>query len=164
MCAVIPHATIVTHILLKAQKPLLQKRLAVLRDKLEAFQNKIKEKLQSELDMSKKGVIEYYVPRVLGNPPDSFLGQLLTAKPTSDDARKWLQRQLDAVFPKAEQLIKKIELHEIYKDVTFETLNRKDFLSLIQNAFPNVDWEKPYKEFRAAGEEVPLPIPNKTTL
>ena len=97
------------------------------------------------------------MPRVLGNPPDSFLGQILTAKPTSNDAGKWLRRQLDAVFPDAEQLITKMELHEIYKDVTFETLNGKDFLSLIQNAFPDVDWEKPYKEFLAAGEQVPLP-------
>jgi hypothetical protein len=151
-------------ILLKAQKPLLQKRLAALRDKLEKFQIIVKEKLQAQLEVSKNEIAEYYVPHVLASPPDSFSGQLLTAKPTSDDARKWLRCELDAVFPKAEQLIKKMELHEIYKDVTFETLNRKDFLSLIQDAFPNVDWEKPYKEFRAAGEQVPLPMPHKTAL
>jgi hypothetical protein len=57
------------------------------------------------------------------------------------------------VFPKAEDLIKKMELVQTYKDVTFETLNRKDFLPLIQEAFPTVNWEKAYKEFRAAGEK-----------
>ena len=39
------------------------------------------------------------------------------------------------------------------KDVTFETLNRQDFLDAIQEAFPRVNWEKAYEEFRAAGEK-----------
>jgi hypothetical protein len=37
--------------------------------------------------------------------------------------------------------------------VTFETLNRKEFLPLIKKAFPAVNWEKAYTEFRAAGEK-----------
>jgi hypothetical protein len=40
-----------------------------------------------------------------------------------------------------------------YKDSTFETLNKSDFLSLIQEAFPAVNWEKAYEDFRAAGEK-----------
>jgi hypothetical protein len=80
--------------------------------------------------------------------------QVLTDKPTPDDARKWLRRQLNAVFPTAEELIRKMELHKTYKDVTFKTLNREDFLSLIQATFPDVNWEKAaYEEFRAAGEK-----------
>jgi hypothetical protein len=46
-----------------------------------------------------------------------------------------------------------MELVQTYKDVTFETLNREDFLPLIQKAFPAVNWEKAYKDFRAAGEK-----------
>jgi hypothetical protein len=38
-----------------------------------------------------------------------------------------------------------------YKDVTFETLNREDFLDAIKEAFPHVDWEKAYKEHRLFG-------------
>ena len=90
---------------------------------------------------------------MIERPPDAFSGQLLTDKPTKNDARKWLNLQLNRVFPKAEDLIKKMELVQTYKDVTFETLNRKDFLPLIQEAFPTVNWEKAYKEFRAAGEK-----------
>jgi hypothetical protein len=91
---------------------------------------------------------------VIERPPDAFSGQLLTDKPTENDARKRLNLQLNRVFPKAEDLIKKMELVQTYKDVTFATLNRKDFLPLIQEAFPTVvNWEKAYKEFRAAGEK-----------
>jgi hypothetical protein len=53
-----------------------------------------------------------------------------------------LNRQLDTVFPNADDLIQKMELVRTYKDVTFETLNRGDFLPLIQKAFPGVNWEK----------------------
>jgi hypothetical protein len=42
---------------------------------------------------------------------------------------------------------------QTYKDVTFETLNKPDFLSLIKVAFPAVDWERAYEEYRAAGEK-----------
>jgi hypothetical protein len=43
-------------------------------------------------------------------------------------------------------------LEVTFKDVTFETLNRPDFLESVKEAFPSVDWDKAYNEFRAAGE------------
>ena len=45
-----------------------------------------------------------------------------------------------------------MKLDERYKDVTFETLNRKDFLESVKEAFPYVDWDKAYSEFKAAGQ------------
>ena len=54
---------------------------------------------------------------------------------------------------RAKELIKEMQLDVRYKDVTFETLKRQDFLDAIKEAFPRIDWDKPYKEFRAAGEK-----------
>jgi hypothetical protein len=45
------------------------------------------------------------------------------------------------------------DLNGVYKDVTFETLNKPDFLSFIKLAFPAVDWDRAYEEYRAAGEK-----------
>lgn len=56
------------------------------------------------------------------------------------------------IVPSAESLIQEMKLEERYKDVTFETLNRDDFLESVKEAFPRVDWEKAYSEFKAAGE------------
>lgn len=140
-------------VLLKAQKSLFEKRLSELRAKLEAFQAEVSTSLQEKLDSSRDEVVEYYVPRVLENQPDAFAGQLLTPNPTEDDARRWLRLQLNRVFPTADQLIQKMELEQTYKDVTFETLNRPGFLVLIKAAFPAVDWERAYEEYRAAGEK-----------
>jgi hypothetical protein len=89
---------------------------------------------------------------VLAKPPDKFRGQLLSTNPTDEDASRWLRQQLEDVIPTADELIKKMELKQIYKDVTFETLNKQDFLDSLREAFPAVDWDKAYKEFQAAGE------------
>ena len=39
-----------------------------------------------------------------------------------------------------------------FKDVTFETLNHPEFFEAVKKAYPRVNWEKAYQEFKAAGE------------
>jgi hypothetical protein len=138
-------------VVLKAAKPHLDKRLAKFRDELKAHQEKVQKELQGHLDESRKLVVEYYLPRVVASPPPVMRGQFL--KCGQAEARVWLEGELDRVFPKAEELIQKMHLDVRYKDVTFETLNQEDFLDAIKEAFPRIDWDKAYQEFRAAGEE-----------
>ncbi|MFZ5690209.1 MAG: hypothetical protein ACOY5F_03025 [Pseudomonadota bacterium] len=137
-------------VVLKAAKPHLDERLAKFRDELKAHQEKVEKQLQGQLDESRKQIVEYFVPRVVASPPDAMRGQFL--KFGEPEAKAWLERELDRVFPKAEALIQKMNLDVRYKDVTFETLNREDFLDAVKEAFPHVDWDKAYSEFRAAGE------------
>lgn len=140
-------------VLLKAQKMNFEKRLEVFKTNLEAHQKSVAENLQGQLDESRKQIIDYYLPRVVEAPPDAMLGQLLREKPTEDDARRWLEAELEGEFPKADTLIDKMQLNVRYKDMTFETLNQDDFLEAVKAAFPGIDWGKAYKEFRAAGEK-----------
>jgi hypothetical protein len=46
-----------------------------------------------------------------------------------------------------------MRLEQNYKDVTFETLSRDDFLESIKAAYPNLNWDKTYDDFKAAGED-----------
>ena len=139
-------------VVLKSAKPHLTQRIIELRGKLEAHQKKVEEELQGKLDKSKKQVVDYFVPLAMASPPDALLGSLLN--PTTDDAavRSWIEDVITKAFPSAENLTKKMVLEERYKDVTFETLNQADFLKSIQQAFPRINWDKPYNEFKAAGE------------
>jgi hypothetical protein len=50
------------------------------------------------------------------------------------EARVWLDDELDQAFPKAEAMVQKMQLDVHYKDVTFETLNKQDFLDAVQKA------------------------------
>jgi hypothetical protein len=138
-------------VVLKAAKPHLEERLSKFRDELKAHQEKVEKELQGQLDESRKLIVDYFVPRVVASPPDAMRGQFL--KFEKAEARVWLDGELDRVFPKAEALIQKMQLDVRYKDVTFETLNRQDFLDAIKEGFPRIDWDKAYKEFRAAGEK-----------
>ena len=139
-------------VVLKAAKPHLEARLTELRAKLEAHQKAVAGDLQKHLDTSRDQIVAYYLPRVMGAKPDALLGQSLNGEISEAAARRWLHGELDKVFPNAESLIQEMKLDERYKDVTFETLNRNDFLDSVKEAFPDVDWDKAYSEFRAAGQ------------
>ena len=138
-------------VVLKTAKPLLEKRLGDLKDKLKAHQRSVATELQTQLDESRSQIVDYYLPIVSSNPPDALLGQISGAL-TEEDARYWLDATLRSAFPSAEDLIEKMHLDDRYKDVTFETLNRSDFLECVKKAFPGVNWDRTYAEFRAAGQ------------
>ncbi len=144
-------------VVLKSSKPHLAKRITDLRAKLEAHQKKVESELQAMLDESKKQVVDYYVPLAKANPPDALLGSLLNPSDDEESIRSWIEEVISKVFPSAKGLIHKMVLEERYKDVTFETLNRPDFLASVQQAFPRVNWNKAYNDFKAAGESRTTP-------
>ena len=137
---------------LKAAKPHLVTRLKEFRIKLEAHQKAVAKDLQKHLDTSREQIVAYYLPRVIEAKPDALLGQSQNGEVSEAAAKRWLNGELDKVFPRAETLIQEMKLEERYKDVTFETLNRRDFLESVKDAFPYVDWDKAYSEFKAAGQ------------
>lgn len=139
-------------VVLKAAKPYLVARLTEFRTKLEAHQKAVEADLQKHLDTSREQIVAYYLARVIEAKPDALIGQSLNGEISEAAAKKWLHGELDKVFPRAESLIQEMRLDERYKDVTFETLNREDFLESVKDAFPNVDWDKAYSEFKAAGQ------------
>lgn len=139
-------------VVLKAAKPHLVARLAEFRAKLEVHQKTVATDLQKHLNASREQIVAYYLPRVVEAKPDALLGQSLNGEISETAANRWLHSELDRVFPSAESLIQQMRLDERYKDVTFETLNREDFLESVKEAFPNVDWDKAYNEFKAAGQ------------
>ena len=139
-------------VVLKAAKPHLVTRLKEFRIKLEAHQKAVAGDLQKHLDTSREQIVAYYLQRVIEAKPDAVRGQSLNGEVSEMAAERWLTGQLDRVFPSAESLIQEMKLEERYKDVTFETLNREDFLDSVKDAFPTVDWEKAYSEFKAAGQ------------
>ena len=139
-------------VVLKAAKPHLAKRLTEFRTMLETHQKAVEADLQKHLDTSREQIVAYYQARVIEAKPDALLGRSLNGEISEAAAKKWLDGELNRVFPSAESLLQEMKLDERYKDVTFETLNRKDFLKSVKDAFPNVDWDKAYTEFKAAGQ------------
>ena len=140
-------------VLLKAQKPLFEKRIDEFRAQLKKHQEMVKSTLQKHLDESKQQIIKFYKPIVAKKPPDALYGGLFHSKPTSENIAKWIESELDKVLPKAEDLVQSMTLDIRYKDITYETLNGEEFLESVKKAFPQTDWEKTYAEFKALGEK-----------
>ncbi len=141
-------------VVLKNAKPHLEECLVEFRAQLATHQETVKLDLQTKLDESRQQVVEYYLPLAKANPPKAVIGGSMIQPPPDDVFTKWLSRRLEAAFPKADALVQKMVLDVQFKDVTFETLNQPDFLESVKKAFPDVDWEKAYSEFRAAGEKL----------
>ena len=139
-------------IIRKATLPKLEERLAQMHTKITEHQKTIKKDLEATLAESKSLVVDYYLPIVVQSPPDELFG--IFGDPTESDMRSWLESKLSNIFPTPDILVNNMKLEVNYKDVTFKTLNRDDFLESIKLAYPGVNWEKTYEEFRAAGEVV----------
>ena len=138
-------------IIRKVALPRLEKRLSELRVKIEDHQESIKDNLDEVLESSKTLVVDYYLPLVSKNPPDDLYG--IFGEPDAEDIRSWLNAQLSKEFPTADDFLNKIQLDVHYKDVTFTTLNQANFLDQIKAAYPDVNWDKTYYEYKAAGEQ-----------
>ncbi len=137
-------------VVLRAVIPILEKRINALRDKVNSHKEKLQTKLQNNLNKSKQQVANYYFPLVKETPPDAMIGTFPSMR--DDEIRAFIDSELSAVFPSAEHIAQKMELRIDYKDVTYSTLNQKEFLEQIRAAYPQTDWDRAHEEFTAVGE------------
>ncbi len=139
-------------VILRTTRKLFDERVEAFRKKLEAHKKKVRDELEKHLADSRQKVVEYYLPLVKERPPDSLMGQLITAKPDDAQVSAWLDAELDREFPRPDQLLSDMKLDVQYRDVTYETLNEDGFADALKDAYPHVDWDKPFDEFNAAKE------------
>jgi len=76
----------------------------------------------------------------------------LAPKLSDELIRDWLGAELKRVFPTPAALIKEMTLDVQFRDVTYETLKDVGFAKKLKEAYPHVDWDKPFAEFDAARE------------
>jgi RNA-binding protein YhbY len=136
-------------VLLVRKKVRFLEKIAELDTKLTAHAQKVREKLQQNIDESKNAIVDIYERILKDNEPEDMLDEL-GAELSDSNKRKWILVQLDSVFPCAEELIGKMELRYDFKDLTYETLNKKEFIDNVKKAFIYEDWDKAYQESIAA--------------
>jgi hypothetical protein len=146
-------------VVLRAKRQLFDDRVKELRKKIEQQKAKVKGALEQQLAESLDKVIDYYLPLARSKPPDGLLGQLMSSVPTDSQIRGWLLSELEPEFPNARQLVTDMRLDVQFRDVTYETLNEKGFAHALVRAYPQVNWDKPFDEFRAAEEKASAETP-----
>lgn len=139
--------------MLKSSRTELDRRIGELRDKVEEFGERVKALLAEEIDRSVEQLVEVFHPVVVRNPPESLRAGILDLKPTSEQATRWLTRVLRKAFPSPDQITREMRLECIYKDVTYESLNHEGLQEALETVYPDVEWNKPFREFNAAREQ-----------
>jgi len=140
-------------VMLKSNKALFNKELEVLKENLKKHAENVEQNLQTSIDDSVNKIGNYYLPLVIKNPPNKLRGALGMYADEEEEVLVWIIRQLKMVFPNAEQMIGKMEISVIHKDVTYENLNDHEFLVSVKKAFPDVNWDKAHQEYLAASEK-----------
>jgi hypothetical protein len=125
--------------------------MAGLVKKLEEHSVNVKDKLQESIDESKKAIAKIYVPVLKENPTDDIT-IIVGSNPSEESLHQFVLDQLHTVFPSAESIIKKMEIRYEFKDLTYETLNKKEFLDNVKKAFKYESWDKAHSEYLAASE------------
>ena len=120
--------------------------------KLKEHKNTVEQELKEVLADSRKRLIEHFFSLVKKTPPDELLSQITNDPPTEDQIKAWLDTELGRTFPSPGDLMSDMSLDVQFRDVTYETLNQSGFSKKLREAFPLVDWDKPFDEFDAARE------------
>jgi hypothetical protein len=139
-------------VLLRSTRNRFDKRVVEIRSKLEEHKKAVEAKLEEVLADSRKRLMEHFFGLVKAKPPDELLSQITNDPPTDDQINSWLERELDKTFPKPSDLMSDMSLDVQFRDVTYETLNQPGFGEKLREAFPLVNWDKPFEEFDAARE------------
>jgi len=137
-------------VLLRSTRPLFDERIAQFRQRLAKHRKSVEESLAQSLEKSRDQLVEYFLPLVKQSPPDVLLGQITTPKPSDEQIRSWLWFELEKVFPQPQDLVTEMKLDVQFRDVTYETLNEEGFGEKLREAYPHVNWDKPFDEFDAA--------------
>jgi hypothetical protein len=139
--------------MLKNARKRLDERIEQFRVRLKAHQDAVKGEIENNLKHSRDQVVEYYLPAARSNPPDELIGRSLRSNVSDETLQEWIAHKLAGVFPSAEEVVSDMKLEVSFKDVTFETLNDPDFFERLKKEYPEIDWTKPYEDFRAMGED-----------
>ena len=120
---------------------------------VKAYSEEIKKELGKEIDNSRKQLVESFLPALVKKPPKDLEFELVyggTDKPIKEQVRDWINDQLDKCFPAVDSLLQDMEVRLVIKSVTYEMLKEPKFQKLVRDAYPNMDWNKPFEEFSAA--------------
>lgn len=136
-------------ITLRSNRQRLEAAVAAVQVQVATFAGTVKNKLQKEIDHSRKQLVQSVLPGLKAKPPEALLAGVV-GKPTVEQITRWIDRQLDQAFPKVDDIVSEMRLVLTIKAVTFEMLKEPKFQAGVREAYPDVDFDKPFSEFTAA--------------
>lgn len=124
-------------VVLRRNKPQLEKAVGVLEKYIERYQRRITKRLQDEIDANRSALAQALFPAVRRNPPQRWL-KFIGVAAKDEDFRRMLDSDLRDAFGSADEALRKIELRLVFKGVTYELLNDPKFMNIAASAIPSL--------------------------
>ena len=134
-------------VVLRSEKEAFEKKVSKLREDVTKFGEEIREKLQAAMDKNRETLVRSMLPLVKRAIPKEWLPSD-GSKPDTETLKQYLSDDLRQAFGTADRLIKHMEVHLVFKGVTYESLKDPEFIKAVRKALPQFD--KLYKEFDVA--------------
>ena len=140
------------NVILMQKKEEFLKEVDLLKKDLEKFKKQIEKKLETEFKNCRKELINILTPGIMKNPPDDLVGFIITKKPTTAQAKEYIEDELNSVMPDINTFINDMNLQCDFKDVTYEMLKDEQFFEALKKAYKYVNFPNLFEEYQAAKE------------
>ena len=124
--------------ILRKDKADFEKNVENLRMAVTKFGEEVKKKLPAEIDQNREKLGKALLPNLLVNPPKDWK-MSDGSKPDNQGLKRLLDDELRNAFGEAEEIIGKMEIKLVFKDVTYESLMDQEFIEIAKKAFPNLE-------------------------
>lgn len=117
-------------------KAAFRKDVEELRKAVKVFQTQMEKQIQGKMDQSRATLREALLPSVTKSPPARWTQS--TFYKGTKSTREFLDQDLERAFGRAETMRHDVRLDVIFKGVTYESLQKADFIAAARRAFPEL--------------------------
>ena len=117
----------------------------------EADREKVRKRFAADAKKSIKELVQAFWRDVAKDPPAELVDQIGRPRPTTEEAREYLEYVLRLAFPTADKVADGMKMTRVAKDVTWSTLQDPGFVDWLRKVFPlRKDLQQPFELYRAA--------------
>lgn len=137
--------------MLKAKCCAFETDVEDLRDKMESYKDEIRNAYDRERERSKNALVMACWRAIRHEPPKTLVARIAGTKPTMQEAKSYLAQVIDGVLPTLDDICRGMKVNFVIKDVTWETLNDRDFVEWLRNSYKRVkELKAPFETYTAA--------------
>ncbi|MDG4657536.1 hypothetical protein P6P90_07670 [Ectobacillus antri] len=118
------------NVILTEEKEHFLKALSRLKVDMETYTAQLRQEVAKQIQKTKQELVENFTPLLLINPPAELPEHL-----TEEQVRAYIDLLLCEEIPHVDEILKRIELHHNFKDMTEETLQDEEFYRQLEKAY-----------------------------
>jgi hypothetical protein len=153
------HHKIYGSVMLKAKRDAFQKEVGKLRTHIEEYKDEIRKVYNKERARSKVALVQACWRPLSKEPPKSLLARIVGERPTTEEAKAYLEDEIEKVLPTIEEVCEGMSVSLVIKDVTWETLNNGEFVDWLKQKYKHArELKEPFDSYTAARGRTVAPV------